>query len=112
MAADPCTYATGSFLVGLIVPAPIRAPLTEKIEDLVSVLLLPLVSTNETNFECSDDNLIAMSLVFCVVWTQDRPWIAGQWSHLGVRRLRHCRCVHEQILGVWWHGQAQRVQLA
>lgn len=33
----------GSFLVGLIVPQKIRHALTEKIEDLVSVLLLPLV---------------------------------------------------------------------
>ncbi|KAK4058639.1 K(+)/H(+) antiporter [Microbotryomycetes sp. JL221] len=32
----------GSFLVGLIVPQSMRAPLTEKIEDLVAALFLPL----------------------------------------------------------------------
>ncbi|GAA5851258.1 hypothetical protein JCM9279_007501 [Rhodotorula babjevae] len=32
----------GAFLVGLVVPKEIRAPLTEKIEDLVTVLFLPL----------------------------------------------------------------------
>ncbi|KAK4705232.1 monovalent cation:H+ antiporter-2, CPA2 family, partial [Phenoliferia sp. Uapishka_3] len=32
----------GGFVVGLIVPTPIRASITEKIEDLVSVLFLPL----------------------------------------------------------------------
>ncbi|GAA6009345.1 hypothetical protein JCM11491_004281 [Sporobolomyces phaffii] len=32
----------GAFLVGLIVPKDIRSPLTEKIEDLVSVLFLPI----------------------------------------------------------------------
>ncbi|KAM0792622.1 hypothetical protein ACM66B_005282 [Microbotryomycetes sp. NB124-2] len=32
----------GSFLVGLIVPLKMRAPLTEKIEDLVAALFLPL----------------------------------------------------------------------
>ncbi|GJN88307.1 hypothetical protein Rhopal_001272-T1 [Rhodotorula paludigena] len=32
----------GAFLVGLIVPKEIRGPLTEKIEDLVTVLFLPL----------------------------------------------------------------------
>ncbi|GAA6054173.1 hypothetical protein JCM3770_002816, partial [Rhodotorula araucariae] len=32
----------GAFLVGLVVPKQIRAPLTEKIEDLVTVLFLPL----------------------------------------------------------------------
>lgn len=34
----------GAFLVGLIVPGEIRRGLTEKIEDLVTVLFLPLVS--------------------------------------------------------------------
>lgn len=32
----------GAFLVGLIVPKDIRSPLTEKLEDLVSVLFLPI----------------------------------------------------------------------
>ncbi|KAM0756252.1 hypothetical protein T439DRAFT_320950 [Meredithblackwellia eburnea MCA 4105] len=32
----------GGFLAGLIIPTPIRAPITEKIEDLVAVLFLPL----------------------------------------------------------------------
>lgn len=32
----------GAFLVGLVVPKEIRGPLTEKIEDLVTILFLPL----------------------------------------------------------------------
>lgn len=36
----------GGFIVGLIVPTEIREGLTEKIEDLVSCLFLPLVSVD------------------------------------------------------------------
>lgn len=37
----------GGFIVGLIIPSQIRADLTSKIEDLVTVLFLPLVSLSD-----------------------------------------------------------------
>lgn len=51
----------GAFIVGLIVPREIRSSLTEKIEDLVSVLFLPLVSRPHPPSRSNTDDSITPS---------------------------------------------------
>ncbi|KAI5477861.1 potassium:hydrogen antiporter [Pseudohyphozyma bogoriensis] len=67
----------GGFVVGLIVPKELRGPLTEKIEDLVSVLFLPLRPDSQRDFSHSGLNtnlgLLADGSIwgwtFCVIFT-------------------------------------------
>jgi Kef-type K+ transport system membrane component KefB len=56
----------GGFLVGLIIPHDhgFAVKVTEKIEDFISALFLPLVCPNQT----------MLTTVLCIVWIEDEHW--------------------------------------
>lgn len=74
----------GGFLVGLIIPHDhgYAVRVTEKIEDFISALFLPLVA------------LLFMPLivVFRVIWFTNEYWVVGQWHYLGLYHRRYSYC--------------------
>lgn len=66
----------GGFLVGLIIPHEhgFAVKVTEKIEDFISALFLPLVLS-----------LVSLlTSVFCVIRAKDEHRIVGQWNNVGL----------------------------
>lgn len=87
-----------------------RHALTEKIEDLVAALLLPLVGhTLRIPAISAHPRLLA---VFRLVRSQDRSRLAGQRRNLGLVYLRHRRRVLFQVPIVRWGCTSQRHELA
>ena len=81
---------TGAFIVGLIVPRQgnLAIALTEKLEDAVSIIFLPLVCIPKpSHFDVE----LTYRTVLHAFWSFDRPRPTQHWDHLGVhdRYLRH-----------------------
>lgn len=102
----------GGFVAGLIIPYEIRAPLTEKIEDLVASLFLPIVRLTQllTGPTLADSG--CWSAVLCPVRTEDQPRPPIGRFDLGLDLLRHLCRVLLKVLVVRSDGQAQRSKLA
>src|SRR5271154_4212081 len=74
----------GAFLVGLIIPHEhgFAVRVTEKIEDFVSALFLPLVIAVA----------IVLIKVLCFVWIEDKHWVVGYRGYLGLYDWNHSDC--------------------
>src|SRR5277367_58120 len=78
----------GAFLVGLIIPHEhgFAVRVTEKIEDFISALFLPLVISVG----------IRLTAVLCFVWIEDQHWSTGYGDYLGLYNRNHsCRVILE-----------------
>src|SRR5271170_2057254 len=71
----------GGFLVGLIIPHEhgFAVRVTEKIEDFVSALFLPLVFSLST----------PLIPVLCFIWIEDKHWLIGYRNNLGLYDWNH-----------------------
>jgi Kef-type K+ transport system membrane component KefB len=96
----------GGFLVGLIIPHEhgYAVRVTEKIEDFIAVLFLPLVS-NLSVAALTD-------LVLCVIGVENESWVVGYWDSLGLYNWDYSRCSIFQDFGEYncctieWNGLA------
>lgn len=100
----------GGFLAGLIIPHDngFAISLVEKLEDLVSLLFLPIVSHLMFYLSRTHHD----SIVFCVLRIEDQPGILGQWYYMGLYRSHLCRCILLQVPGMRSYGHVQRIYLA
>jgi len=90
----------GGFLAGLIIPHEngFAISLVEKIEDLVTILLLPIVS-----FQQSHRTLVVFAhfhgpvLVLYSFRVENESWVAQQWRDVGIHHYHlHC-CLFLQV---------------
>lgn len=84
----------GGFLAGVIIPHDhdLAIKITEKIEDIVNIVFLPLVSVLRTEW---DKQALMASPVLYIVRTQDADWLAQYGRSLGLRYSGH-------LLGLLW----------
>lgn len=92
----------GGFLAGVIIPHEhdLSIKITEKIEDMINIIFLPLVSIGLmpiTSFlvpQTISLNVFSL-LVFHFVWSQDSDWLVGYWYCVGLCHFGH-------FLGLFW----------
>lgn len=106
-------FYVGGFLAGLIVPHDngFAIAIVEKIEDLVSILFLPIVGSSRSSASQYQQLMFLPVLVFHSFGFANKPWTAQHWYRLGFRRVDLPRCFRFQIHILWGRGLFQRLQL-
>jgi len=102
---------TGAFVVGLIVPRQgnLAISLTEKLEDVVSIIFLPLVCVpNPSRFHME----LTPLTVLHTLWSLDRPRSTQLWHYLGVHDCHMYHCLRWQIRWMLRCGAIRWIQLA
>ena len=102
---------TGAFVVGLVVPRQgnLAIAMTEKLEDMVSIIFLPLVCVPKPSHDYIE---LTYLIVLHTFWSFDRSRSTKLWYHLGIHD-RHLRLgLHWQIRRMLHCGTVCRVQLA
>jgi len=102
---------TGAFIVGLIVPRQgnLAIALTEKLEDAVSIIFLPLVCLPKPS---RFDVELTYLTVLHAFWPLDRSRPTQLWDHLGLHN-RHLRYgLRWQVRWMLHRSTIRRVQLA
>lgn len=98
----------GGFLVGLIIPHEhgFAVKVTEKIEDFISALFLPLVRPL----------FILLTEVLRTFRIENKYRITGQWDYLGIYHWSDPHCIVLEDRGkqfgcsIKWHGMARIVR--
>lgn len=94
-----CLCSAGAFVTGIIVPREggLAIALTEKLEDMVAIIFLPLVSVTY--------RLVTTFLTsFTVLHTFGafhRSWPVGRWYNLGVHHRYYCDSVYWKVRRVY-----------
>ena len=102
---------TGAFIVGLIVPrqGDLAIALTEKLEDAVSIIFLPLVRFPKPS---SFDVELTSLIVLYPFWSFDRPRPTQLWNHLGIHDRHLYHGLRWQVRWMLHCGAVRWVQLA
>jgi hypothetical protein len=100
----------GGFLAGLAVPheGGFAIALVEKIEDLVTILLLPIVRAYSYSRSRFVNGLqYVTSIVLCTFRPEDRSRIIEHWKSVGICNPSHRHCVLRQVHRVCWYSQVR-----
>jgi len=105
----------GGFLVGLIIPHEhgYAVRVTEKIEDFISTLFLPLVTPLFPLTTCP--RWFDLISVLCFVRVENEYWVVGQWHYVGIYyRDYSCLSILENLreqscCSIEWNGLARVV---
>lgn len=113
MQLSEVSFYVGGFLAGLIVPHDngFAIAIVEKIEDLVSILFLPIVGSIRLSTSHDQQLIFLPVLVFHSFRFANKPWTARHRYRLGFCRVDLPHCFHFQIRILWRRGLFQRLQL-